>query len=307
MAKYLDKVRQFQSYFNKIIFVKIPKEKNGRADALSIIGSGTKQRDYEGKYNLLVRAESFISPTGEVMQVAEAEPEWAVDIINYLKQGVLPQDKANDRKVKLQAAGYVLIDGILYRRVYTLPLLKCLSTAEADYVMREVHEGICGSHSGGRMLVHKLVRAGYYWPTMNRDSKEKVRSCDKCQGFAQMLGNHPEKLSPITSPWHFAKWGVDIFGPMPKGKGGKKFLVVVVDYFTKWAEAEALAAITTENMIKFLWKAIICRFGIPHTFVIDNGKQFDYSAFRKWCADLCIHNHYSTPVFPQSNWPSGSN
>jgi hypothetical protein len=70
-----------------------------------------------------------------------------------------------------------------------------------------------------------------------------------------------EKLSLITSLWPFAKWGVDIVGPMPPGKGGRKFLLVAVDYFTKWAEAEALATITTANVVKFLWNSVICRFG----------------------------------------------
>lgn len=90
-------------------------------------------------------------------------------------------------------------------------------------------------------------------------------------------------------------------GPMPPGKGNKKFLVVAIDYFTKWAETEALATITTNNIPKFLWKSIICRFGIPHALVTDNGKQFDCSHFRKWCSEVRIQNSYSTPIFPQLN------
>jgi hypothetical protein len=89
----------------------------------------------------------------------------------------------------------------------------------------------------------------------------------------------PEKLTPITSPWPFVKWGVDIVGPMPIRKGSWKFLVVAADYFTKWAEAEALAAITTTNITNFLWKWVVCRFGIPHPFVTYNGKQFDCGPF----------------------------
>lgn len=112
------------------------------------------------------------------------------------------------------------------------------------------------------------------------------------------MKQHPEKLSPITSPWPFAKWGVDIVGPMPPGKGKRKFLLVVVDYFTKWSEAEALATITTANVIKFLWNSVICRFGIPYAFVTDNGKQFDCGPFR---AELRIRNYYSTPIYPPAN------
>jgi hypothetical protein len=111
----------------------------------------------------------------------------------------------------------------------------------------------------------------------------------------------PEKLNPISSPWPFAKWGVDIVGPMPPGKSGKKFLLVAVDYFTKWAEAKAFATITTANVRKFLWSSVVCRFSIPHAFVTDNGKQFDWGPFRKWCAELRIRNYYSTPIHAPAN------
>lgn len=90
MIKYLDKVRQFQSCFDIITLTKVPREENNRADALSRIGSGTEQGFQVGKYEVLIRTESFISPQVEVMQVEEAEPEWATVIIQYLKQGVLP-------------------------------------------------------------------------------------------------------------------------------------------------------------------------------------------------------------------------
>jgi transposase InsO family protein len=156
-------------------------------------------------------------------------------------------------------------------------------------VLKEIHEGVWGNHSG------------YYWPTMNTNLAELVKHCDKCQRFAKVMKNPPEKLSSISSPWTFAKWGVDIVRPMSPGKGSRKFLVVVVDYFTKWAESEALPTITTEAITKFLWKSIVCRYEIPHAFVTDNGKQFDCGPFQKWCAELHIRNYYSTPVYPQAN------
>lgn len=78
-------------------------------------------------------------------------------------------------------------------------------------------------------------------------------------------------------------------------------MVVAVDYFTKWAEAEALAIITARQITNFLWKSIICRFGIPESFVTDNGKQFDWSHYRDWCAELKIKTKYSSPGHPQAN------
>jgi len=180
-------------------------------------------------------------------------------------------------------------------------LIKCLSAAEADYVLREIHEGVYRSHSGGWMLAHKATRASYYWPTMGKDSVKFVRCCDKCQRFARVMKNPPENLSSISSPRPFAKWGVYLVRPMPPGKGNKRFLVVAVDYFTKWAEAEALASITTGSITNFLWRSIICQFGIPYMLVTNNGKQFDCELFQKWSADLQICNYYSTPIHPPAN------
>jgi len=168
-------------------------------------------------------------------------------------------------------------------------------------VLKEIHEGVCGSHSGGRMLAHKAVRAGYYWPTMNQESMEMVQSCDKCQRFAKLQTKPPAKLNSVSSPWPFAQWGVDIVGPMPTGKGNCRFLVVAVDYFTKWAEAEPLMTITTGAIKNFLWKAIICRFGIPYALITDNGTQFNCKPFQEWCDELKIRHFFSSVYYLQSN------
>uniref|UniRef100_A0A2N9HSS1 Reverse transcriptase n=1 Tax=Fagus sylvatica TaxID=28930 RepID=A0A2N9HSS1_FAGSY len=231
---------------------------------------------------------------------------WMTPIINYLEDETLPTDPVEARKLKVRCTRFALIQGILYKRSFSLPYLRCLDKAEADYVMREVHEGICGNHSGARSLVHKLVRAGYYWPTMQKDAVSYVRACDKCQRFGNLIHSPPETLTPMTAPWPFAQWGLDIMGPLPVGRRQLKFLVVGIDYFTKWVEAEPLATITEKNIRGFVWKAIICRFGIPRAFISDNGRQFDNSPFREFCEELGIHNHYSSPGHPQANGQQGT-
>ena len=80
-----------------------------------------------------------------------------------------------------------------------------------------------------------------------------------------------------------------------------KFLVVGIDYFTKWVEVEPLANITQQNVKNFVWKNIVCRFGVPKVLVSDNGRQFDNTLFRDFCAHFGIQNHYSSPVHPQAN------
>ena len=105
----------------------------------------------------------------------------------------------------------------------------------------------------------------------------------------------------MTAPWPFAQWGLDIMGPFPTTIRQLKFLVVGIDYFTKWVEAKTLATITKKNVRNFVWKNIICRYGIPRVLVSDNGKQFDNDVFRDFCSQLGIKNHYSSPAHPQAN------
>lgn len=105
----------------------------------------------------------------------------------------------------------------------------------------------------------------------------------------------------MTAPWPIAQWSVNLVGPFPPRKSGVKFMVVVVDYFTKWAEEEPLASITSRTVTRFLWKNIICKFGIPQSIVTDNGRQFDSDHFREWCTELKIKVKYSSPDHPQAN------
>ena len=105
----------------------------------------------------------------------------------------------------------------------------------------------------------------------------------------------------MTAPWPFAQWGLDIMGPFPTTIRQLKFLVVGIDYFTKWVEAKTLATITKKNVRNFVWKNIICRYGILRVLVSDNGKQFDNDVFRDFCSQLGIKNHYSSPAHPQAN------
>ena len=106
----------------------------------------------------------------EVQQV-ESKGNWMTPILSYLKDGRLPEEKDEAKKLRVRSAGYVLMDEVLYKRGFSQPYFRCLALNEANYVLREVHEGASGNHSGARSLVHKVIRAGYYWPNMQADAK----------------------------------------------------------------------------------------------------------------------------------------
>uniref|UniRef100_A0A2N9F1B6 Uncharacterized protein n=1 Tax=Fagus sylvatica TaxID=28930 RepID=A0A2N9F1B6_FAGSY len=264
-----------------------------------IKGEYEAREDRMKKYLKVVQT---LLPHFQKVEFVQIPREENVDAdLRYLKEGRLPTDKMEARKLRIRASHFQLLDGILYKMGFSRPHLRCLSPEEANYVIREVHEGICGNHSGARALAHKLTRAGYYWPSLLHDAAQYVKTCDKCQRFANIPRAPPEEITPMTSPWPFSQWGLDIMGPFPVGTKQAKFLVVAIDYFTKWVEAEPLATITEKNVKNFVWKGVICRFGIPRVLVSDNGKQFDNGPFRDLCAQLNIKNHYSSPRHPQAN------
>jgi hypothetical protein len=84
-------------------------------------------------------------------------------------------------QLKMKAERFTMVNGTLYKRGFTLPLLKCISPEEGNYILREIHEGIYGSHYGARVIAHKTIRAKLYWPNMSKDSMVIVWNCDKCQ------------------------------------------------------------------------------------------------------------------------------
>ncbi|XP_022159003.1 uncharacterized protein LOC111025448 [Momordica charantia] len=133
------------------------------------------------------------------------------------------------------------------------------------------------------------------------DAKQFVKTYNNFQRFANIIHQPPELLTPISAPWPFAQWGIDIISPFPLGEGQTKFVVVAMDYFIKWAEAEGLAHITEPRVTSFIWMNIVCRFGIPNAIVTDNGKQFDNAKFKDFCMKLGISHLSSSPARPKAN------
>ena len=300
MILYLRKVRDL---LKKLVLVQVkhvPRAKNSRADALAKLATAS-QKDLNSSTPIEYLAEPSIDLCD--MQVAQirSDPNWMNPIWDYKMDGCLPDDPKEATKIKTRSSRFINHKGSLYKRGFFTPILKCIAGKDTEYVLREVHEGICGNYIGARALAGKVLRQGYYWPTILKDTTDLVKKCKIFQEHAKIPCLPSEPLTSITSPWPFQQWGLDILGPLPLKKGQCKFIIVAVDYFTKWAEAEPLATITKQKIHNFVWRAIICRFGIPRVLVSDNGKQFDNSKFIDFYAELGIKNYYSSPAHPQSN------
>ena len=227
MKKYLEKILQLVKKFKETNFVQIQREENVEADALAKEASANEPMDEFDEVQYIQSID-----LSEVLQV-QNEGNWMTPIISYLKDGSLPEGKDKARKLKVRLARYVLLNEVLYKRGFSQPYLRCLSPDEANYVLREVHEGACGNHLEARSLIHKVVRAGYYWPTIQADAKVYVKVCDQCQRFSNIPRQPSKYLTPMIVPWPFAQWNLDILGPFPIGTKQMKFLVIGIDYFTK--------------------------------------------------------------------------
>ena len=201
----------------------------------------------------------------------------------YIATGELPNDRDKAHKVQIQSARFSVVDEQLYKRSLGRPYLMCLTPEQGQYVLAKLHEGICRNHPGGRTLAHRTHTQGYYLPTIKSDLPLR------------------QDLVSISSPWPFTQWGIDIVGPLPTAPAQNKLLLVATDYFNKWIEADAFSSINDRDVTRFIWKNIVCRFGIPRSIVSDNGPQFDSRVYRDFCQELKIRNLYSTPRYPQSN------
>ena len=136
---------------------------------------------------------------------------------------------------------------------------------------------------------------------MRQDAENYAKRCDRCQRYAPIPHMPYETLNPVTSPWLFGQWEMDIVSPLPVAAAQKKFLLMTTDYFSKWIEVEAYTNIKDKDVSKFVWKNIICRFRIPQVIIANNEPQFDNIAFRTFGLELNIKNLYSTSRYPQSN------
>lgn len=189
----------------------------------------------------------------------------------------------------------------MYKKSVAGPYLRCLEDPETFEFLKDIHEGDCGNHAGGRSLFSKVLRTGYFWPTMRKDAMDYAQKCDACQRHGNIPHQPAEPMHPIISPWPFMKWGMDIVGKLPKAPGGKVFMLVMTDYFSKWIEAEAFVQVREKEVVSFIKRNILTRFGIPAEIICDNGSQFIGKRTANFCASWGIKMITSTPVHPQAN------
>ena len=135
---------------------------------------------------------------------------------------------------------------------------------------------------------------------MITDCNKFVAKCEQCQRHAPTIHQPTELLRAGVAHYPFMRWAMDIVGPLPTS-GQIRFILVMIDYFTKWVEAESYATIRANDVQNFVWKFIICRHGLPYEMITDNGSQFISLTFEDFCASWKIRLNKSTLRYPQGN------
>ena len=150
-------------------------------------------------------------------------------IMLFLIEDILLEEKSESEKVQRKTHFWLFEDQKLYKRSFVGPYLLCIYPEASELLLEELHEGICGSHTKGKSLSHRVLTQGYWWPSMQKESQEYVKKCDQCQKFAPNIHQPGGILNPLSSSWPFAQWRLNIVGPFPKAAGNKRYLLVRTD------------------------------------------------------------------------------
>jgi hypothetical protein len=182
-----------------------------------------------------------------------------------------------------------MLDNTLYRRTIDGLLLKCLGSDQTKIAMEEVHEDICGTHQSAHKMKWLLHRTGFYWPTMLNDCFRYYRGCESCQKFRDVQLAPAAMLHPIIRPWPFRGWALDFVGQIhPASSKHHRFVLVAMEYFTKWTEVVPLKNMTHREVIQFISEHIIHRFNIPQTLTMDQSSSFMTHQVRDFTESLKI-------------------
>jgi hypothetical protein len=281
LEKYLDAVRRMEASLEGFFVKNIPRGENEHTDLLAKSAAQGLPLPSE------VSFETIKAPSVELMEraVLTISPvlseDWKTEIVSFLQGNCLSDDKVYNKRIEARARPYVIIEGELYKQGVCSPLLKCLSRAKGQELMKEIHAGLCGAHIGSRPLLGKVSRQGFYWLKAASDAEYLVQKCENFQRCARDQ-KQPSSLTQLIQPtWPLQRWGLDLLGPLPLAQGNLKYAVVDVEYFSKWIKAKTLATVQ-----KFFWQNIICRFGVPKAITVDNGTQFDVETFKTFMTRL---------------------
>ena len=263
------------------------------ADHLSRVERSTEEEEK------VILTENF--PDEQLFKVSCQLP-WYADIVNYLACGVIPSEFTSQQKRKLRTDSryYIWDDPLLFKKGADMIIRKCVPENEQGKILDECHASPYGGHFSGERTAHKILQSGFYWPTLFRDCAEWVKFCDRCQKIGNISSRNEMPLRGIMVVQLFDVWGIDFMGPFPPSFGNL-YILLAVDYVSKWVEAVACSRNDANTVMSFLQKNILSRFGTPRTIISDGGSHFANKIFAKLMSRYGIKHVMSLAYHPQTN------
>ncbi|GJS10316.1 reverse transcriptase domain-containing protein [Tanacetum coccineum] len=194
---------------------------------------------------------------------------------------------------------YFWDDPFLFKTCADQIIRRCVDGKEALEILEACHSGPTGGHYGANFTAKKIFDAGFFWPTIYKDAYEFVKTCDACQRQGKISQRDEMPQNAIQVCEIFDLWGIDFMGPFPSSRGNK-YILVAVDYLSKWVEAKALPTNDARVVVKFL-KSLFSRFGAPRAIISDRGTHFCNDKFDKVMSKYGVTHRLSTPYHPQTS------
>ncbi|XP_058758788.1 uncharacterized protein LOC131632039 [Vicia villosa] len=195
---------------------------------------------------------------------------------------------------------YLWDDPYLYKRGVDGLIRRCVPEEEQKDVLRACHDSEYGGHFSGDRTASKVLQSGLYWPSLFKDSQEMVKECDKCQRTGNISKRNQMPQNFMLEVELFDVWGIDFMGPFPPSFG-KNYILVAVDYVSKWVEAVALPTNDAKVVVKFLRENIFARFGVPRALISDEGTHFLNHLMEKLLQKYNVKHRIATPYHPQTS------
>lgn len=257
-----------------------------------------------------VTMEQMVLTIGDDLRTAQNNSPDFRDIIQYLETRELPNDSKLAQRILAESQYYVIVDDILYHLYYHgsrgVPrperLVKQLAVPETyrQRALEAYHDALAGgSHSGIERTYHHL-RLKYYWPKMYKDVYEHVHTCHECQQAKRDYQAKPAPLQPLPIGDIFSRWHIDILGPLPQTAANERYVLVLVDSFTKWCEAYPLKTQSSAEIKQALFDTF-ARYGAPACLVSDRGANFLSKMVAALCELFNVKRVHTSAYHPQTN------
>jgi hypothetical protein len=237
----------------------------------------------------------------EVCTKATMTP-WFADLVNFLAVGEYPAEFTRQQKKKLRTDSkhYIWEDPVLYKQCADQILRRCIPEDEVSSILHHCHSREVGGHFGPSKTVAKVLQCGFFWPTMFKYAYSFVKSCDACQKSGNISRRNEMPQNYMLEVELFDVWGIDFMGPFPS-LNGNQYILVAVDYVSKWVEVVAVPTNDAKVVVKFLKKNIFSRFGTPRAIISDGGTHFCNRHFEALLSKYGVKHRVASPYHPQTN------